>query len=323
VVGEKVQEIVARSDNEVWILFSHKGGLWQYQLDSGKWKEYFMINDFENIIPVIRSSPNLSAYNELWAVGYVKKESTGQTEVPPSLYFSKYNEKSDRFEFVQSDSDFLTNYNVGYVVEQDQRGSFWITAQRKNDKYPNSLIGGEPFTLFKFDPSTGQVDAYGEYPFPGYFKLDPSGNIWMLTTGEKPHLQEFIPATNETRSYENIPPLISGIDKNGGGIYFDRLGYLWINDLGWVDFSDPSQPAWFQLIRPPEFLTDRAEGEVRMTIWGSYRQIYQSSDGTYWFGSQYGLVKLNPQTGEWCKFTNGTSPFAEDGKQNRHWCMNN
>ena len=44
--------------------------------------------------------------------------------------------------------------------------------------------------------------------------------------------------------------------------------------------------------------------------------MYHSSNDMYWFSSNAGIVRLNPQIGEWCLFTNYTSQVIEDESQN-------
>ncbi|MEW6029777.1 MAG: hypothetical protein ACOYZ8_00515 [Chloroflexota bacterium] len=318
VTDESIEELVARSSDEIWALFTHRGGLWRYRPSSGEWKEYTSIDKFENIIPIIMLTPSLTEHNELWGVGYFYKESSIEREIPRSFFFSRYNEETDQFEFVQNDEEILMGYNISYLsIRQDQNGIFWLMAQKKDQQFPDLLIDGQPFTLFSFDPFTGKIESHGEFPYSAkYFQIARNGSIWMLVDDEeKLFLQQYLPSTNETRIYRDLPPTVSETNRYVGMMYFDRHDNLWIEDRGWVDFSDSDKPVWYQVIRSSVFLTDRAEGETRI-VWARPNQMYESSNGLYWFGSFYGLVRLDPESGEWCKFTNGRSPFAEDNQQN-------
>jgi hypothetical protein len=73
---------------------------------------------------------------------------------------------------------------------------------------------------------------------------------------------------------------------------------------------------WHKVVRSPVFISDSSSPENQYG-WSSPNQIYQSSDGMYWFSdSNVGLVNLNPANGKWCKFTTGYSPISEDNQGN-------
>lgn len=319
VLDEDVEEIVAWGDDEIWVEFSHRGGLWKYQPSSGNWKVYSSIGEFENIPPhILRSFPNVTNNNDLWAIGYVRYDQIGEVTIPSNFFFNKYNEKTDRFEFVRSDENLVDSYSFYKSnIKQDPDGVFWIMAQKENIESPGTIVSGRPFTLISFQPATGEVTEHGEFPYYSYFVIAPNGDLWILVENhdEKLYLQQFIPESNEIIDHPDLPPFDEKHIFNIGALYFDRNNRLWMGDRGWIDFSEPEKPSWFEMIRSPVFITDRAEGLSRYAWVHPYR-MYESSDGLYWFESYFGLVRLNPQSGEWCKFTNARSPFAEDSHQN-------
>lgn len=101
-------------------------------------------------------------------------------------------------------------------------------------------------------------------------------------------------------------------------LYVDRMGRLWVDDRGWLDFSNPNNPQWHKVVRSPVFLSDAISPENQYG-WSRPYQMFQSSDGAYWFSdANVGMVRLNPRTGEWCKFTTGDSSITED-KQGNLW----
>lgn len=312
VAGQPIGKIVARTNNEIWIAYlPQSGGLWQYRLDSNQWKGYSSIGGTNVFIYDIFLTPK----DDLWGLGYVMPKGT---YIASRFFLSKYDRSSDQFQFSPIGAEIFDTYNVD-VIKQDSRGVIWLMAQKKDQQFPGSLFGGRPFMLFSIDLSAQRVKQYQEFPWPGNFEISNDGSLWMIVDDNGPvlHLQQFIPTTNEIRNYWNFPPAISGVKKASDVtlLYFDRLGHLWLDDRGWVDFSDPQQPVWYQMIRSPAFLIDRGEVDSRY-VWIRPSEMYQSTDGMYWFGSFYGLVSLNPKSGEWCKFTNGTSPFAEDNNHN-------
>jgi hypothetical protein len=96
-----------------------------------------------------------------------------------------------------------------------------------------------------------------------------------------------------------------------GYLYFDLAGRLWVDDRGWLDYADPENPIWYRVIRSPAFLTDASRPESQYG-WTRPFSMLQSSNGQYWFSSIAGMVRLDPGTGEWCKFTTGYGPISED-----------
>lgn len=304
--------IIARTSNEVWVNFSPRSELWRYSVNSNEWKEYSEVDKFSGSSPNISFLRSLGADGKLWSFAYIQKT---PTEGYGGISF--YNEKTDRFELIDYDQKTASAYEFRWSgVEQDQNGVFWIMAQEIKQKPP---FGG-PRALFSLDPVTGKFEQHGDFQWSGGLAVGPDGNVWIVTNNnysEYPHdkLVQFNPSTNEFHSYPDIE-----LPYNTAAIYFDRSGRLWVvnfpsSDDGWVDLSDPNKPVFYVIIPQPEFLSRIQVGNDQLNVWGAVAP-YQSSDGTLWFVIEKGLVKLNPQTNEWCKVTNGESVFTEDDQGN-------
>lgn len=304
-----IGKLLIRSNNEIWLTYPVRDGAWQYHADSETWKQYSLIQGTNVVIYDLFLTPK----NDLWGIGY---EQGNGAEGSGSLFLSRYIPEPDEFQFSQVGGEIFKTYNVT-MMKQDQEGVVWMMAQIKGQQFPDLLTEGKPVTLFSLDLATEKVRQFQDFPWPGRFELGPDKSIWTLVDDPEPVLQQFNPTTNEILKYSGFPPTSSGIDKasNVSFLYFDRLNHLWLDDRGWLDLSDPNKPVWNQVIRSSAFLIDRGEANSRY-VWIRPSEMYQTIDGMYWFGSFYGLVSLNPENGEWCKFTNGTGPFAEDNNHN-------
>jgi hypothetical protein len=126
----------------------------------------------------------------------------------------------------------------------------------------------------------------------------------------------YSPVAHESRVYYG-PPSLERVGTPGT-LYFDREGRLWLSNKGWLDFKDPANPVWYEIIPSAVFLTDNGEfvgdnpeGSRSRYGWREPSKIYQSSNGWYWFTAD-GIIRLDPQEAEWCRFTTGRSPVVED-----------
>lgn len=337
IVDVPVTNIVVRTSNEVWVDYTGRGGLWRYNISANEWKDYSISGDFD-LKPHLLPQSEMGSDGKLWAFGYLPK--TDQQERKNWLSF--YNEKTGRFQFVDADVKIINAFNFATDAKQDKKGIFWLRAQKKTQHPAVVFVPGEPSTLFSFDPTTGKFEQHYGFQQPDNFDSNfvagPDGNIWTNIHNKSVNryqIMQFIPATNETHFYPDYrkpqDPYLGSFSSLGDGpVYFDRLGHLWVSDKGWIDFSDPNSPVSYNVDHPSLFYSEIAppesvpSGEPQLyghsIIWDSnsklFNRVYQSRDGTYWFKMLRGLVKLNPQTGEWCKVTNGDSVFTEDNKGN-------
>ena len=130
----------------------------------------------------------------------------------------------------------------------------------------------------------------------------------------------YSPTTEDVQQYLGLPLF----DKSTAVsvLFFDRNGRLWIDNKGWLDFTNPAKPIWYEIIPSPVFLTNDGwfdirigDGQISKYGWLVPSEISQSTNGWFWFTTGRDDW-LNPKKGEWCLFTTGSSPVVEDNDRN-------
>ncbi len=309
--GNYVRSIVNRSSNEIWIRTDES--LYRYRTDTGDWKSYKSISGFD----VLPSNLYLAANGELWGidVSYTKNTQIGQ-DFP---FLSRYDETTDQFQFITDrDGLLLSHSTVSFPpeIDEDRNGLFWMVL---NENARTKL--GTQTTLYSFDPATSQAARHFSAPNGSFFSdlaVSPDGIVWIADEVQG-QLIYYNPATSKSSVYQGYSSAIDDIAnenlKGVNNLYFDRMGQLWIQDRGWLEFTSTGIPIWHQIIRSPAFIAVSASPENQYS-WERPWSTYQSSDGRYWFTFSKGSVYLNPETGEWCHFTTGRSPVREDSQGN-------
>jgi hypothetical protein len=283
-------------------------------LDIEEWQAYATVEGV-NAVP---DELFLAHDGSLWGFGLdplgntTKELKEFHTKDYPLL--SRYNEAADQFEFVR-DRNGILNWQMAHTpleMEEDQNNLFWMI-----------LKEGNRSVLYSFDPGTLQAQLrLALQSSIDNLAVAPDGSIWLTYNSQ---LIRYDPITGETYPYQEQiwPDDLEEVDPIGfQALYFDRQGRLWIEDRGWLDFSQPDQPVWHKIERssvfidlydaslayesPPKF------SRVWMRPWGAY----QSSNGLLWFQSTVGMVRFDPEKDEWCHFTTEFGPIAEDSDHN-------
>lgn len=206
----------------------------------------------------------------------------------------------------------------GKLIEDEKTGVFWMILEDE---------AREQYVLYSFDPETNIAKPHidlGETPFyPSSLVAAPDGNIWMVDREDK-GLLYYDPVEEELHTFQEIirstyremPRVTMNISPEPGTqLYVDRYNRLWVGDIGWLDFSDPSNLVWYKVIRSPVFLAENYLPTSYYT-WVRPDFIYQATNGIYWFSSVAGIVRLDPATAEWSLITTFSSAVAEDDDQN-------
>jgi ligand-binding sensor domain-containing protein len=312
-----VTSLVARNNDEIWI--GTNSMILKYLTDVRAWTSYTSISDKE----VVPANLFLDHDGVLWGSGLVYNgEATSKSEI--SL-LSKYDDASNKFISVNDSSNLLKDDGASRSTSnlaEDKDGKLWLIVNDFDKKI------GRRSSLYLFDPETLRAELKLIAPIERQefqdFTFDLNGNIWIIEFGSLgAQLVEYDPVTQSVTTYtgrlddDGIPQdgLVKESDFNNiRNLYLDQEGKLWVDDRGWLDFTDPSNPIWFNIIRSPVFLGASSRPES-LYGWTRPYLTYQSSNGQYWFSSIVGMVRLNPDNADWCKFTNGQSPIAEDENQ--------
>ena len=302
---------IATRMNEVWVSSLGVEKVFQYQTETHQWKSYTSIGGTS----AIPRDLFVSRDGTLWGIGVVSLGDDWSTNLPMLSY---YNDVTDQFEPVQDiDGLLVSSWVVSGIppVSEDQEGLLWFFASKMGPEG----AGDEAVSLYSFDP----VDRKAEkrismmngfhYTTP---VVAPDGSIWFYHAQEG-YLYRYSPDTGEARPYYGIP----SFERIGSPInlFFDRDGRLWVDNKGWLDFSDPDNPTWYEMIPSTAFLTDQGafktdDVEGPLSGYGFAPPIYisQSSNGWMWFTTLHGTIRLDLEKEEWCLFTNGGSPVLED-----------
>lgn len=312
-LGGFIPGVVTRSE-EVWIDagFDTKK-VFRYRTDTSQWKSYNTIDDAS----AVPESLFLSREGTIWGFDVISFGKDSQRNLP---LLSRYNENADQFESV-TDIDGLLHtirlFRTPPSVSEDQAGWLWFFGSR----YGDVGVG-----LYSFDPAHLKVEEQIYWPRGHSFTgpdVAPDGLIWYYNgSGERGKLSKYSPITREVQTYYGIP----SFERIGSPInlFFDQDGRLWVDNKGWLDFTDPDNPLWYEIIPSTAFLTDQGafnyiddvEGPLSRYGFTPPIHISQSSNGWMWFTTLYGIVRLNLENEEWCLFTTGSSPVVEDDEGN-------
>jgi streptogramin lyase len=306
-----VQSLVARPSNEIWLTTGYEA--MRYRTDTGEWTSYTTIDGLE-------AQPGgfcLARNGILWGVDFNTESLRLETPL-----WSRYNEAIGQFEFVRDQQGILYSFlpvKSPPECEEDQNGIFWMIAQDRSENNQTALVS--------FDPSSLLATRHLLAPAGSFYEdlaIGPDGVIWIADgIGQ---LIRYDPTTGEASPYENyyvyeghvwerpylsLEALSDGLDN----LYFDHSDRLWIQDRGWLDFTTPGRPIWHQIVRSSVFIDIYGVPESQYG-WSRPFRTYQSSNGHFWFSSPAGMVRLDPENGEWCKFTTSSSLIAEDEDHN-------
>jgi hypothetical protein len=250
----------------------------------------------------------LSQDGTLWGFDHYDLGGNAPTGIGIPGDLSRYDAKNDRFEPAPDKDGILTGGGGSTLITEDAQGRLWLIID---------------WALFSFDPETRQAQrvldeqrGYRLYSLIGA----PDGSIWLAayrtdSPGDKPVIVRYDPRTDEIEYHG--PPLGVREHTTISSMYLDSVGRLWIDDLGWREVSPTGESVWYKLIRSPVFITNRMQGAGdREYAWTSPHQMYESSNGLFWFSSGAGLVRLNFQSGEWCLLTTLYTPVVEDDNHN-------
>jgi hypothetical protein len=295
--------------NEVWVLPLDSKKIYKYLVRTDQWKVYNTIEN-QNVVPrnIFKARDGT-----LWGLDTMAPEFKSNFEYP---LLSKYDESADRFEFVRDVDGLLDKVLITSIpidVAEDNSSRLWFFG---------NLPAGNDTGLYSFDPQTSKAEKRLSLPLGYGYEgpvIAPDGNIWFLNQKED-RLVYYSPTTRQTTTYYGLP--IFQPRENYSPLFFDREGRLWINNKGWLDFTDLTKPVWYEIIPSPVFITDR--GGFIINIGGDDQKdsrygeadphiTSQSSNGWYWFTTGSGTIKLDPVKEEWCLFTTGSSPVVDDG----------
>ena len=300
--GEHNVNKMVFKDNDIWMTFSSTQKVFRYRMNESKWNVYSAVGTFNG------SPDNLFVAQDGTLWGYNIYAASFQDASPEQPSLSRYNNVTDQFDAVWDktySSKQIPNFDSNFV--EDPHGLLWVLTQD---------------ALYSFDPKTLHAEQHSSFASGGFttsLALAPDGSLWFFDTA-KNHLVQYFPATGETRPYLGYPT-VQDLKSSGSSfkLYFDHDWRLWVDKTGWLDFTNPKQPTWYQILPSSTFITEVVNYDTNPQpkyLFSLVENMYQSSNGWYWFASSAGIVRLNFEKEEWCLVTSEESPIVEDSQHN-------
>ncbi len=292
------KQIIARGNDQIWIL---SDDIYLFRKSTNNLKQYSIAWNDSNNTPW---SLYLSKEKTLWAYGF-----TDKTKIPILSY---YNENLDRFEPVFDSQDIqLMQKGIRGNIAEDNEGKLWIVL-------PN--IG-----LFTFDPvnfTTEKIkigllsDKDYIESLAGDIAIDKNDGVWLSTDSDE--MFNYLIYVNTKKNEASILALNPDFWERDIGLLIDKEDRLWIGDYAFWNVGDQFPEEGYtginQIIRSPVFVTQHFP--FHDYLWLRPRVILEDNEGFIWYSS-YGLVRFNPESGEWCKVFDSSTrniSIAQDEK---------
>jgi streptogramin lyase len=253
----------------------------------------------------------------LWSTNYI-----GQNTAPGVPILSRYDKSKDQFVYVLDELKILQfPRELGSHIFEDKNGILWMFIK---DPETNNML-----SLYSFNPITSIAEKHPLQITTHFANLGiatDGQSIWTLDTSQGQLIQYF-PSTQEIRPFDSFPsrgpdePPVSLADilKQPLFVYYDDSKRIWLDNEGWLDFTDSAHPGYYKLI-PSSVFIGYFESPQPKYGWLTTFDIFESSDGLIWFTTNGGIIRLDIrqgyEKGDWCLITNGYSQVKEDSQKN-------
>ena len=312
------------SGDEVWSLFRDRSGiLWVGTSHSGINKLPSNAGQFS----LYRNNPGNPASLGANAIGAFAEDKRG------NIWVATWGGGLDRFN--PADGTF-THYH--HDPENPNSLSDDLFMDVYVDPYNMVWAGTLGKGLNHLNPATGRATHYLHDPENpnsladdniAAFLPDKNRGLWVGTFGG---VSLFDPNTDSFTNYSNDPANPSSLSSNTVvSLYLDSNNILWIGTWGGglnqLDLNDPRQndPKTATLTRYIHNADD-SNSLSEDSVW----TIHETADGYIWLGTQLGLNRLDPRTGEFKHYTeknglpnNVVLGILEDGDGNLWLTTNN
>jgi diguanylate cyclase (GGDEF)-like protein len=184
-------------------------------------------------------------------------------------------------------------------IHQDSRGLMWFGTENGLNSY-----NGYEFEHFKRD--RGNANGLAS-DFIYDIAEDSDGNLWLATNGGG--LAKMDRRSRHFRMFRHEPASPNSVSSNViRTLLIDAEGTIWLGTRGaGLDRFDPEKGQF------THFVLGKDEGQESAE---DIYALYKDSAGAIWAGSDQGLYRLNPKTGESAAFRHdaGDASTISDGK---------
>jgi len=291
------------SGDEVWALFRDRSGiLWVGTSHSGINKLPSNAGQFS----LYRNNPSDLTSLSVNATGAFAEDKRG------SIWIATWGGGLDRFD---PNTGIFVNYHHDPTNPNSLSDDLFMDVYV--DSFNTVWAGTLGRGLNRLDPTSGRATHYHHDPENPASLADDNiaaiipgknNDLWVGTFGGLSH---YDPATDSFTNYGNDPADPSSLGHNMVvSLYLDSKNILWIGtwggglnklDLNDPLHADPKTAVFTNYLHQ----TDNANSLSEDSVWS----IHETTDGYIWLGTQLGLNRLDPQTGEFKHYTekNGLS----------------
>jgi ligand-binding sensor domain-containing protein len=202
-----------------------------------------------------------------------------------------YNDDKDLFDpVIDNQGNLLSNDEI-IGIDEDSTGKIWLVISYEG--------------LFVYDPKTNNSRKVLSQTLDNSKEInsvfvDKDDNLWL---GTKPdNWVDSLVFYDQKNNQISVLPL--GINQQNPitSLLIDKENRLWISDYAYwkigTEIPTEDYSGLNMIMRSPVFITEHYPmadySLLRPTL------IFEDSYGNIWYSS-FGLVKLDPMTGEWCR----------------------
>lgn len=287
-------QIIARGDEQIWILDEN---LLMFNKNNNKVTPYTISQGTSEMTP---QKLLLTKKNALWVGGELPG---GET------ILSKYDDNTGKFDEV-----FDLSSSGGILdLQEGANGTLWLLV------YGEGIVSFDPFSaLAKEVLSQRSFDE----KIISSFVVDANNNLW-LATYQKNWQDSILFFDTQSLKLSSLPLGINQISPNTG-LLVDNKNRLWISDYAFWKIGTPLPTEDYSglnmIVRSPVFITQQKP--YSDYAWLRPKLLLQDSQENIWYTS-FGLVKLDPSTGTWCKVldSNNFSTSLTEDTDGRFWIV--
>lgn len=289
------------TDDFVWVnAFSL---IYKLEISTGEISTYDLGERARNLM--------MTSQGDLWANFRSTKSST--------IY--RYDEQRDEFKEVV----FHGGEGSTFPGDSDNE-DFYHSDDKLIELSPNELWYLYDGKLFRLDVSELVATLEFDWP-PGVFinqiaSGPEKGSLWIVRDyGNALTVYLYMDSQLEIAGYLPSKPFdFPPVD----GIESDNANRLWVSNKAMIEIlADPETGE----LDPKHTKTVKIlENRLFIGAHPNFSEVYYSanmasvlSDGSVWFSSEPGLVRLQPETGEWCMVARGVSSDVAEGPDDSIW----